>query len=42
MTSFTEELRASAGDQWERVVNHKFTVELAKGNIDRNGKYLYD
>ncbi|KAL7509173.1 hypothetical protein ACHAXN_006180 [Cyclotella atomus] len=37
-TSFTEELRAAAGDQWERVVNHKFTTELASGKIDRNGK----
>ncbi|KAL7535846.1 hypothetical protein ACHAXR_006772 [Thalassiosira sp. AJA248-18] len=36
--SFTEELRAAAGEQWERVVNHKFTVELAKGEIDRDGK----
>jgi thiaminase len=36
--SFTEELRAAAGDQWERVVNHKFTTELASGEIDRNGK----
>ena len=32
---FTEELRESAGSQWERVVNHKFTDELAEGTIDR-------
>jgi len=36
--SFTEELRSAAGEQWERVVGHKFTIELAKGEIDRNGK----
>ena len=35
--SFTEKLRESAGEQWERVVNHKFTTELASGDIDRNG-----
>lgn len=34
--SFTEELRMAAGEQWERVVNHKFTTELAKGEIDRD------
>jgi len=40
--SFTEELRSAAGEQWERVVGHKFTIELAKGEIDRNvlKKYL--
>lgn len=32
---FTEELRIAAGEQWNRVVNHKFTTELAKGDIDR-------
>ena len=36
--SFTEELREAAGDQWDRVINHKFTTELATGTIDRNGK----
>lgn len=36
--SFTEELKAAAGEQWERVVNHKFTTELASGKIDRNGE----
>ena len=36
--SFTEELKAAAGDQWERVINHKFTTELASGKIDRNGE----
>mmetsp|Transcript_26991 Transcript_26991/g.41403 ORF Transcript_26991/g.41403 Transcript_26991/m.41403 type:complete len:219 (+) Transcript_26991:87-743(+) len=39
---FTEELRDAVSDQWERVVNHKFTKELAAGTIDRNvlKKYL--
>jgi thiaminase (transcriptional activator TenA) len=34
--SFTEELRLAAGDQWDRVIGHKFTKELASGTIDRN------
>mmetsp|Transcript_27617 Transcript_27617/g.55398 ORF Transcript_27617/g.55398 Transcript_27617/m.55398 type:complete len:219 (-) Transcript_27617:161-817(-) len=40
--TFTEELRAAAGDQWDRVINHRFTTELARGDIDRNvlKKYL--
>jgi thiaminase/transcriptional activator TenA len=33
-TRFTNELRASAGDQWDRVIQHKFTKELAAGTID--------
>jgi thiaminase/transcriptional activator TenA len=39
---FTEQLREAAGEQWERVINHRFTTELASGNIDRNvlKKYL--
>ena len=39
---FTDELREAAGDQWNRVINHKFTLELAAGTIDRNvlKKYL--
>ena len=32
---FTEELREKAGDQWNRVVHHKFTKELAAGTIDK-------
>mmetsp|Transcript_9227 Transcript_9227/g.10707 ORF Transcript_9227/g.10707 Transcript_9227/m.10707 type:complete len:217 (+) Transcript_9227:98-748(+) len=32
---FTEELRESAGSQWDRVVNHKFTDELAEGTLDK-------
>ena len=32
---FTESLRSAAGAQWGRVVNHKFTNELASGEIDR-------
>jgi thiaminase/transcriptional activator TenA len=34
-TIFTDDLRAKAGDQWNRVVNHKFTKELAAGTIDK-------
>mmetsp|Transcript_5812 Transcript_5812/g.16305 ORF Transcript_5812/g.16305 Transcript_5812/m.16305 type:complete len:231 (+) Transcript_5812:219-911(+) len=34
--SFCDELQAAAGDQWERVVGHKFTQELAAGTIDRH------
>mgnify|MGYP000052962779 FL=1 len=39
---FTEELREAAGEQWDRVINHRFTSELASGKIDRNvlKKYL--
>jgi thiaminase/transcriptional activator TenA len=33
--TFTEDLRAAAGEQWNRVVHHKFTKELAAGTIDR-------
>lgn len=33
---FTEDLKAAAGDQWDRVIHHKFTKELAAGTIDRN------
>mmetsp|Transcript_20110 Transcript_20110/g.57710 ORF Transcript_20110/g.57710 Transcript_20110/m.57710 type:complete len:227 (-) Transcript_20110:1187-1867(-) len=32
---FTEALRSAAGGQWDRVVNHKFTSDLASGEIDR-------
>ena len=41
-TRFTDELRAAAGPQWERVIHHKFTKELAAGSIDRKvlKKYL--
>mmetsp|Transcript_30137 Transcript_30137/g.44289 ORF Transcript_30137/g.44289 Transcript_30137/m.44289 type:complete len:229 (-) Transcript_30137:160-846(-) len=34
-TSFTESLRLAAGEQWDRVIKHKFTTELASGEIDR-------
>mmetsp|Transcript_17738 Transcript_17738/g.38400 ORF Transcript_17738/g.38400 Transcript_17738/m.38400 type:complete len:240 (+) Transcript_17738:39-758(+) len=34
---FTEELRAKAGEQWNRVVQHRFTKELASGTIDKHG-----
>lgn len=32
---FSEDLKAAAGEQWNRVVKHKFTTELAAGTIDR-------
>jgi thiaminase/transcriptional activator TenA len=32
---FTDELREAAGDQWQRVIAHRFTAELASGDIDR-------
>eukprot|EP00933_Yihiella_yeosuensis_P034772 TRINITY_DN28245_c0_g1_i1.p1 TRINITY_DN28245_c0_g1~~TRINITY_DN28245_c0_g1_i1.p1 ORF type:complete len:220 (+),score=36.20 TRINITY_DN28245_c0_g1_i1:56-715(+) len=40
--SFTEKLRDQAGEQWMKVVHHKFTTELAAGTINRNvlKKYL--
>lgn len=31
---FTDDLRTSAGDQWNRVIEHKFTKELAANTID--------
>ena len=39
---FTDTLREAAGDQWDRVINHKFTKELAAGTMDRKvlAKYL--
>jgi thiaminase (transcriptional activator TenA) len=41
-SSFTEQLRDAAGDQWDRVINHKFTIELANGSINKQvlKKYL--
>mmetsp|Transcript_12059 Transcript_12059/g.22577 ORF Transcript_12059/g.22577 Transcript_12059/m.22577 type:complete len:86 (+) Transcript_12059:133-390(+) len=33
---FTEHLRNTAGPQWDRVITHKFTNELADGTIDRS------
>lgn len=33
--SFTDELREAAGDQWYRIVNHRFTNELADASLDR-------
>ena len=35
MNRYTDELRTKAGDQWNRVIHHKFTTELAAGTIDR-------
>jgi thiaminase (transcriptional activator TenA) len=39
---FSDELQESVADQWNRVVNHRFTEELAAGTIDRSVlvKYL--
>jgi thiaminase (transcriptional activator TenA) len=31
---FTDQLQQEAGDAWTRVVNHRFTKELAQGTID--------
>lgn len=36
--SYTETLRQAAGEQWDPVIHHRFTKELAAGTIDRNGK----
>ena len=36
-TRFSEQLQAAANDQWQRIVNHRFTVELAEGTIDAQG-----
>ena len=35
VSSFSEELRLAAGDQWERIISHRFTTEIAHGSIDR-------
>jgi thiaminase/transcriptional activator TenA len=35
MPRFTDQLRSSASEQWERITNHRFTKELAAGTIDR-------
>jgi thiaminase/transcriptional activator TenA len=39
---YTDELRIAAGEQWGRIIHHKFTKELAAGTIDRTvlSKYL--
>ncbi|CAE7366608.1 tenA [Symbiodinium natans] len=34
MASFSEELRQAAGDQWNRVIHHRWTKELANGTLD--------
>ena len=34
MTEFCEELKSAAGPQWDRVINHQFTNELASGVLD--------
>jgi thiaminase/transcriptional activator TenA len=36
LMKFTEQLRDAAGPQWDRVIQHKFTNELADGTIDRS------
>jgi len=40
--AFTNSLKEAAGDQWNRIVNHKFTTEIGNGSIDRDvlKKYL--
>jgi len=37
-TRFSEQLRLEVKEQWNRLVNHKFTVELANGTVDSNGE----
>lgn len=39
---FTDDLLFSSGEKWDRVVNHRFTKELAAGTIDRKvlARYL--
>ncbi|CAJ1946682.1 unnamed protein product [Cylindrotheca closterium] len=39
---YTDQLREAAGDQWNRVIHHKFTKDLAAGTIDHDclKKYL--
>mmetsp|Transcript_66007 Transcript_66007/g.154450 ORF Transcript_66007/g.154450 Transcript_66007/m.154450 type:complete len:221 (+) Transcript_66007:65-727(+) len=32
--AFSEELRQAAGEQWDRVINHRWTKELASGTLD--------
>jgi thiaminase (transcriptional activator TenA) len=41
-SSFSEELRQATAEQWDRVVTHRFSTELAEGTIDRNvlARYL--
>jgi thiaminase len=39
-TRFTEALREAAGEQWDRVITHKFTKELAAGTINRSGAFF--
>jgi len=34
---FTDELRIKAGDQWDRVIHHRFTKELAKAGTGEHG-----
>ena len=35
---YTDELRIKAGKQWDRVINHRFTKELATGGVGENEK----
>mmetsp|Transcript_67815 Transcript_67815/g.75907 ORF Transcript_67815/g.75907 Transcript_67815/m.75907 type:complete len:296 (-) Transcript_67815:15-902(-) len=35
---FTDELRIKAGDQWDRVIHHRFTKELANTNKGNSNK----
>eukprot|EP00977_Amphora_coffeiformis_P018849 scaffold6761_cov159-Amphora_coffeaeformis.AAC.2 len=38
---FTDQLKDAAGDQWNRIISHKFTLELAAGTIDRKVLQTY-
>ena len=33
-TAFSEELRQHAAEQWNRVINHRWTKQLAAGTLD--------
>jgi len=39
--SFSNSLKQTAGEQWNRVINHKFTTEVARGTIDRQVMKTY-
>lgn len=31
---FTDQLRESVNEQWDTIVNHRFTTEIAEGSIN--------
>lgn len=41
MSAFSDELRNLAGDQWDRIIGHRFTVELAKGEVGNEGERVW-